>query len=97
MRCTCARGWCGLLIEPNPEEYEKIAGVRPNAISVNAAICDRKQDVHFISRLSHDGVLESAGDLLRKTQCIAIFSHRPAQIGDMQAGSVGCMSHACLL
>jgi len=85
------------LIEPNPEEYEKIAGVRPNAISVNAAICDRKQDVHFIARLTHDGVLESAGGLLRKTQCIAFLFHRPTQSEDMQAGFVGCMSHTCLL
>ena len=85
------------MIEPNPEEYEKIAGVRPNAISVNAAICDRKQDVHFIARLTHDGVLESAGDLLCETQRIAFIIHRPTQSEDMSAGSVGCMSHACLL
>lgn len=52
------RGWRGLLIEPNPEEFVKLQAERPNAISVNAAICDKKQDVHFVGRRSS----ESAGN-----------------------------------
>ena len=57
----CARGWRGVLIEPNPEEYKKIPAERPNSISVNAAICDRKQDVHFVGRMAKDNKLKSAG------------------------------------
>ena len=59
-----ARGWRGVLIEPNPEEYQKIPAERPNSISVNAAICDRRQDVHFVGRMAKGSTLKSAGDLL---------------------------------
>ena len=43
------RGWRGVLVEPNREEFEKIPSTRPEAIAVHAAICDQAQDVHFIS------------------------------------------------
>ncbi len=45
-----SRGWRGLLIEPNRVEYEKIFNNRPEAIAVNAAVCAKNQDVHFISK-----------------------------------------------
>ena len=57
------RGWRGVLIEPNREEFEKIPTVRPNSIAVHAAICDSTQDVHFISRRSHHQETGSAGRL----------------------------------
>ena len=44
-----ARNWRGLLIEPNSVEFEKLSVNRPNAISVNAAVCAQRQNVHFIS------------------------------------------------
>ena len=59
------RGWRGVLIEPNREEFEKIPRTRPDAIAVHAAICDQTQDVHFLTRRplgDHQG-LTSAGAL----------------------------------
>ena len=57
------RGWRGVLIEPNREEFEKIPSTRPDAIAVHAAICDQTQDVHFISRRTHHQETKSAGAL----------------------------------
>ena len=48
------RGWRGVLIEPNREEFEKIPSSRPEAVAVHAAICDQSQDVHFISKRGQD-------------------------------------------
>ena len=47
------RGWRGVLIEANREEFEKIPETRTEAIAVHAAICAQSQDVHFISRRSY--------------------------------------------
>ena len=55
------RGWRGVLIEPNREEFEKIPITRPHAIAVNAAICEHSQDVHFISKRTDQQTTVSAG------------------------------------
>ena len=57
------RGWRGVLIEPNREEFEKISRTRPDAVAVHAAICDRTQDVHFISKRTYQQEPGSAGAL----------------------------------
>lgn len=42
-------GWRGLLIEGSPKNYEKLVGKRPEAVRVNAAVCDRKDRVlHYV-------------------------------------------------
>ena len=41
-------GWRGLLIEPNPTSFAKLALNRPESINVNAAICSRLGQVHFV-------------------------------------------------
>ena len=56
-----SRNWKGLLIEPNPEEFEHMYTSRPNAIRVNAAICAQKQTVHFVGRRARGQETESAG------------------------------------
>ena len=57
------RGWRGVLIKPNREEFEKIPRTRPDAISVHAAICDQTQDIHFLTRRPVHQGLTSAGAL----------------------------------
>ena len=55
-----AKDWRGILIEPNSVEFEKLSGNRPNAISVNAAVCAQKQTVHFVG----ERLQTSAGNYL---------------------------------
>ena len=57
------RGWRGVLVEPNREEFEKIPFYRPEAIAVHAAICAQSRNVHFVSRRTHKRTTESAGAL----------------------------------
>ena len=56
-----SRNWKGLLIEPNPEEFEHMYTSRPNAVRVNAAVCAQKQTVHFVGRRARGQETESAG------------------------------------
>ena len=64
------RGWRGVLVEPNKEEFDKIPMNRPEAIAVHAAICAQNQDVHFISKRTHHQESESAGVLA--TPCLNV-------------------------
>ena len=57
------RGWRGVLVEPNREEFEKIPAHRPEAVAVHAAICAQSRNVHFVSRRTHKRTSESAGAL----------------------------------
>lgn len=44
------RGWSGLLIEPNPAEFNKRdQNPRPNSIFENCAISDIEKDINFLS------------------------------------------------
>jgi FkbM family methyltransferase len=44
------RGWSGLLIEPNPIEFNKMALIdRPLSIKENCAISDTEMDINFLS------------------------------------------------
>ena len=63
------RGWRGVLVEPNREEFDKIPNNRPEAIAVHAAICAQNQDVHFISKRTQHHESESAGALA--TSCLS--------------------------
>lgn len=48
--------WRGLLIEANPEEFGRILANRPNALSVNAAVCEEDRPLHFVSKGATSGV-----------------------------------------
>ena len=48
----------GILIEPGPGQYLKLANNRQNAACVNAAICSRHQTVHFAEGGAVGGVYE---------------------------------------
>jgi len=44
------RNWSGLLIEPNPVEYNKMPEhPRPNSVTENCAISDVEMDINFLS------------------------------------------------
>jgi hypothetical protein len=38
-----------LLIEGDIENYNKLIGNRPNAININAALCDQRKTLHYVS------------------------------------------------
>ena len=47
-----ALDWKGLLIEADPNNYKKLVDNRKNELvtPIHAAVCDKKQDVHWVSR-----------------------------------------------
>ena len=51
-------GWTGLLIEPNPTEFERIAANRPNCIRLQAAVCNETQTLHFVLTNDVGGIYE---------------------------------------
>lgn len=52
------RGWKGLLIEPNTHSYRSLVMNRPDAICVNAAICENSTQVHFVEAEVVGGIFE---------------------------------------
>jgi hypothetical protein len=51
--------WRGLMIEANPVTYAQLVHNRPNDISINAAICSRSQNVHYIDNQGVGGIWNS--------------------------------------
>jgi FkbM family methyltransferase len=41
-------GWKAVHVEPSPESYAKLVKNRPNALNINAALCDTFRRVHFV-------------------------------------------------
>ncbi|KAL3924227.1 MAG: hypothetical protein SGILL_001173 [Bacillariaceae sp.] len=52
--------WSGLLVELAPDDYEKLKINRPKDIAVHAAVCDKRQTIHYLSK--RDGKSGSAVD-----------------------------------
>jgi len=55
-------GWKGVLIEADPENFATLKLTRPDQILVNAAICDERQVVHFVS--SGDGAVRGIKEFM---------------------------------
>jgi FkbM family methyltransferase len=77
-------GWRGLLIEPNPANFEQVRYNRPNAIAINTAVCSTIQEVHFLisdpDRPDRGGILEFMGDEFLKTSHPSFDAHDQNQV-----------------
>jgi hypothetical protein len=51
-------GWTGLLIEPNPKDFQQLAKNRPGCIRLHAAVCNATTDLHYIERKDVGGIYE---------------------------------------
>ena len=65
-----ALNWMGLLVEASPENYAKLIENRQNELvsPVNAAVCDKEQDIHWISKGAVGGIVEFAPESFKKQQ-----------------------------
>jgi FkbM family methyltransferase len=63
-----ARDWKGLLVEANPMNYARLIENRQNELvtPVHAAVCDKEQDVHWISAGAMGGIVEFAPEGFKK-------------------------------
>lgn len=50
--------WKGILVEPRPHDFAKLRQNRPNATSLNAAVCNASSTLHFVEADGVGGILE---------------------------------------
>ncbi|KAL3918344.1 MAG: hypothetical protein SGILL_004285, partial [Bacillariaceae sp.] len=48
--------WSGVLIELSPRDYEKLKINRPNDMTINAAVCDERKKIHYLTRKGRGAV-----------------------------------------
>lgn len=53
-----AAGWRGLLIEACPKQYANLSQNRQGDVCVHAAVCDKFQEVHWLSNNELGGIME---------------------------------------
>lgn len=63
-----ALNWKGLLVEASPINYAKLIEKRQDELvpPVNAAVCDKEQDIHWISKGPVGGIVEFAPEGFKK-------------------------------
>jgi FkbM family methyltransferase len=64
-----ALSWKGLLVEANPINYAKLIKNRQHELvtPVNAAVCDKEQEIHWVSKGAVGGIVEFASEGFKKT------------------------------
>jgi FkbM family methyltransferase len=63
-----ALDWKGLLVEANPINYASLIKNRQHELvtPVNAAVCDKEQEVHWVSKAAVGGIVEFAAEKFKK-------------------------------
>ena len=63
-----AFGWKGVLVELGPANFGMLQKNRPNEIAtVNAAVCGKRQTIHYVERGPVGGIWEFSNEIFRET------------------------------
>ena len=57
-------GWRSILLEASPTNFAQIRGNRPNALSLNIAVCNQRRTVHYVDTQKFRADLGSFGAVL---------------------------------
>ena len=57
-------GWKGVLVELTPKDFESLKRNRPNDVTVHAAVCDKRQTVHYVTGARVGGAIDGIWEFM---------------------------------